>query len=277
MTRARDIANLVDANGDIVAGALDNVPAADLVNDTTPQLGGNLDLNSNNITGTGNIDVTGTANVTYNDASRNDTLKLRNTNTGGYGTWVNFYSDYNGGYSFGKIGTENESTGGTMRFHTADTSGVSQERMRIDSIGSVTMPYQPAFIVTDNRGQGSQTANSVNISQFFTTIINNTGNGFSNTGSTKGRFTAPVSGYYHFGWNLFTTGVSSTTTTRVGINSGSTAIWSGGDRIGHANQGSVIHYMNANDYITLGSQGGVYTNYWYSANQHSRFWGYLIA
>ena len=29
MTRARDIANLVDANGDIVAGALDNVPASD--------------------------------------------------------------------------------------------------------------------------------------------------------------------------------------------------------------------------------------------------------
>ena len=32
----------------------------ELVEDTTPQLGGNLDLNSNNITGTGNIDVTGT-------------------------------------------------------------------------------------------------------------------------------------------------------------------------------------------------------------------------
>jgi hypothetical protein len=94
MTRARDIANLVDANGDIVAGALDNVPASndasalttgtldgarlpstlpaidgsaltgiatDLVDDTTPQLGGNLDLNSSSITGTGNINTTGTA------------------------------------------------------------------------------------------------------------------------------------------------------------------------------------------------------------------------
>lgn len=49
MTRARDIANLVDANGDIVAGALDNVPAADVVNDTTPQLGGNLDTNGNDV------------------------------------------------------------------------------------------------------------------------------------------------------------------------------------------------------------------------------------
>jgi hypothetical protein len=36
----------------------------DVVDDTTPQLGGNLDLNSNDITGTGNIDITGTLNVT---------------------------------------------------------------------------------------------------------------------------------------------------------------------------------------------------------------------
>lgn len=32
---------------------------ANVVDDTTPQLGGNLDLNGNNITGTGNLDVTG--------------------------------------------------------------------------------------------------------------------------------------------------------------------------------------------------------------------------
>jgi len=34
--------------------------ALDVVTDTTPQLGGNLDLNSNDITGTGNINITGT-------------------------------------------------------------------------------------------------------------------------------------------------------------------------------------------------------------------------
>ena len=33
--------------------------ALDVVNDTTPQLGGDLDLNSNDITGTGNINITG--------------------------------------------------------------------------------------------------------------------------------------------------------------------------------------------------------------------------
>jgi len=43
------------AQGTTADSALQNI-----VEDTTPQLGGNLDLNSNNITGTGNIDVTGT-------------------------------------------------------------------------------------------------------------------------------------------------------------------------------------------------------------------------
>jgi hypothetical protein len=37
-----------------------------VVEDTTPQLGGNLELNSNSITGTGNIDITGTATFSGN-------------------------------------------------------------------------------------------------------------------------------------------------------------------------------------------------------------------
>ena len=36
--------------------------------DSTPQLGGNLDLNSNNINGTGNIDITGNGTLTSSDA-----------------------------------------------------------------------------------------------------------------------------------------------------------------------------------------------------------------
>ena len=47
------------ANVTVSAGGLSNV-----VEDTTPQLGGNLDLNSKNITGTGNISITGGFNAT---------------------------------------------------------------------------------------------------------------------------------------------------------------------------------------------------------------------
>lgn len=49
MTKANDLASLLDANGDVVSSALDNVPSSDLVNDTTPQLGGTLDTNTNDI------------------------------------------------------------------------------------------------------------------------------------------------------------------------------------------------------------------------------------
>jgi len=42
------------------------VTGFDIVTDTTPQLGGNLDLNSNNSTGTGNINITGTLTATGN-------------------------------------------------------------------------------------------------------------------------------------------------------------------------------------------------------------------
>lgn len=68
MTRANDIASLVDANGDVVASALDNVPASNdasalttgtlnaarlpteiVSSDATPQLSGALGTNGNNI------------------------------------------------------------------------------------------------------------------------------------------------------------------------------------------------------------------------------------
>jgi hypothetical protein len=52
MSRARNLADLLDASGDVKVGSLDNA-ISDVVGDTTPQLGGNLDLNSRNVTGTG--------------------------------------------------------------------------------------------------------------------------------------------------------------------------------------------------------------------------------
>ena len=51
------------SDSDAQAVSINNV-----VEDTTPQLGGNLDLNSSNITGTGNIDTTGEITITSTDA-----------------------------------------------------------------------------------------------------------------------------------------------------------------------------------------------------------------
>jgi hypothetical protein len=50
--------------GGILVGPTEADGFTNLVDDTTPQLGGNLDLNGNNITGTGNIDIDGTITAT---------------------------------------------------------------------------------------------------------------------------------------------------------------------------------------------------------------------
>jgi len=66
----------------------------DVVDDTTPQLGGDLDLNSNDITGTGNINITGivTATSYYGDGSNLTGLPIQgvgiNTAGGSVGTGV---------------------------------------------------------------------------------------------------------------------------------------------------------------------------------------------
>ena len=67
---ATDTKKIYVGDGATLGGVLIGPTAADaftsVVGDTTPQLGGDLDLNSNNITGVGNINIDGTINATGN-------------------------------------------------------------------------------------------------------------------------------------------------------------------------------------------------------------------
>jgi hypothetical protein len=56
-------------------------PSTDLINDLSPQLGANLDLNSFNITGTGNVNITGT--ITSSGALNTAAITSAAINTGG--------------------------------------------------------------------------------------------------------------------------------------------------------------------------------------------------
>jgi len=69
-TGIKVLAGGIDAVGVVTAtsfsgdgSGLTNLGGSAVVDDTTPQLGGNLDLNSKDITGTGNIDITGDLDV----------------------------------------------------------------------------------------------------------------------------------------------------------------------------------------------------------------------
>ena len=77
----------------------------------------------------------------------------------------------------------------TLQFNTQ-----SVERMRIDSAGRVTMPYQPAFVVY--RGSGNYAiSGGITESIIYDTAETNIGGHFN---TSNYRFTAPVSGLYHF-------------------------------------------------------------------------------
>ena len=140
--------------------------ALDVVTDTTPQLGGDLDLNSNDITGTGNINVTGTIQSSGNITGTLATASQPNiTSTGTLTTFSSTGIDDNATSTAITINSSEqvEFTDGTasvpsitnsgdtntgMWFPAADTIAFSEggsERMRINSsgyliIGATSLP-----------------------------------------------------------------------------------------------------------------------------------------
>ena len=90
---------------------------AEVSSDTTPQLGGDLDLNSNNITGTGNINITGGITV---DGSGDTIGKVVLEDTGSY-SQLQFF-DTTGSAGVALKGVANnlyvEGGGGEIRLHT---------------------------------------------------------------------------------------------------------------------------------------------------------------
>jgi len=100
------------------------------------------------------------------------------------------------------LGLFAEHTSGTIRMYTGG-AGSSKERMRIDSAGRVTMPYQPSAMVKLNSdysqcGQydtvgplGDLAGAAANIK--YETKVYDVGNNYS---TSTGRFTCPVAGRY---------------------------------------------------------------------------------
>jgi hypothetical protein len=125
------------------------------------------------------VNVAGVNGIHLNNPAAVDSPRLLFTGSGGPGTSCVLVSA-NGDFRFGTGGTVNNSSG--------------TERMRIDSSGRVTMPYQPAFHVSDSVGTGTSASTYIKNTN-LTNVVHNIG---SNYDTSTCRFTAPVAGKYFF-------------------------------------------------------------------------------
>jgi hypothetical protein len=155
---------------------------------------------------------------------------------------------------------------GDLVFRNRNAGVTSQESMRIDSSGRVTMPYQPAFFASG--GSGAFNASGIFVGDSNAAQKTNVGGHYS---YSTGRFTAPIAGVYMFSY-LLTINDTSAHMVNIHIN-------------GADNLQPVLHYYNqyesatnvviftlaANDYVEAHLRAS--SGYGYYG---ARFCGHLI-
>ena len=145
---------------------------ADIVTDTTPQLGGNLDLNSNNITGNGDISITGDLTLTDTDTGSSAGPELT--------LYRNSASPAPGDY-LGQLMFKGENSNGGEENYAKITGKISDE----------TLGTEDGLIETAIKGDGSFVIVSRQRSDELQ-LIN--GVGLSVDGTISGNLTGDVTG-----------------------------------------------------------------------------------
>jgi len=194
---------------------------------------------------------------------------------GGAGTqtWTGYQQAGTEKFVVGLDGSGNPSLIGTqnapMILYTNNT-----ERMRIDSAGRVTMPYQPAFRAKPNASTTYTGLGSGAVVQHNTAQLN-VGSHFS---TSTFRFTAPVSGVYFFSWGHLVQTKSSSGSVFSNIYINGTRMfpqaWQKSSSGEFAITYSAVFFMNAGDYAEHGvsSSDSSVTLY----HEETGFSGYLL-
>jgi hypothetical protein len=238
---------------------------------TTDQL--NVDSNTLYVDATNNRVGIGTA-------APNEALTIEAPLSGNTGLAINYSGDNKAGITVNpitgqiQVGVHPDLTSAGayyLSFNTASSNTV-YERMKIDSSGRVTKPYQPVFFAYNLNFPDS---NSAGTASGGTDIVN-IGSHYS-TGT--GRFTAPIAGTYVF--YMMTQAYDSGNTSgqyqtavfrKNGSNVGAEAYhgWQPNDGNNHVQvQNTVIITLAANDYIMAYVQYG-------ARDIQNYFGGYLL-
>ena len=130
------VGNLKVDSATITSLASSSAGISNVVEDTTPQLGGNLDLNSNNITGTGQIDVTGkiSTDTGFQVDGAFPYIVLEETDTTDLNTRIQ-----NQGGIFNIVTTNDNGSSQTTRLSIDHSTGVAFFNGNITLIGGATV------------------------------------------------------------------------------------------------------------------------------------------
>ena len=148
-----------------------------VVEDTTPQLGGNLDLNSNNITGTGDISITGGATITSADAGSTagpDFVLYRNSSSPADGDYI------------GQLQFKGKHDGGGDEIYAKVTGKISDSTQGTeDGLIETAIKGNGSFtIVSRQKSNELQLLNSVGLSVAGNTTLSGTLNGHTIPGGS---------------------------------------------------------------------------------------------
>ena len=269
MSNARNLAKVaVDANGDIGTASLDNI-------DLTTRVAKAGDTMSGELTFTKDVGN----HITFQNANQTKFYGrvMVSDNNDAYGSGERiFFGDGNNDVV---VGTGNSSGTPVNSFialrHSGEVSigaGGSAKHLVIDTAGRVTLPYQPAFAYAGT--SYSQSTGTWSTIIPATTKLNRGGHFNGSTGV----FTAPIAGFYIFGfWGLsYPHNNGETNSIQYWLNGGggSQNVQFNGASSNHAlASGGYGVYLNANDTVELRYYRGSGSAVAYSSQWN--MWGYL--
>ena len=156
----------------------------------------------------------------------------------------------------------------------------SSPKLKIDTTGRVSKPYQPGFYAYSTGF--SKSTGWQNVSQYMTSTGHNVGNHYTTTGGNTGRFTAPVTGRYVFhagGWSSHNGGTNcqrymySIYVNNGNIGNGAGGNYSNGDT--PMENGSFIVQLTAGQWVHLNAFSHVACT-WGGNTHHFHWSGYLL-